>query len=179
MPQDPPPTPVCLQRPPASCKNQIQGKPNKGSEPISSLLQGWPQPGREGLSRPEWHRPAIHTLNLAFTASLYLVIHYIIARPLLLCCVSPYIRPDIRPPPPRAGTSSVWLMVGVSWHSARHTVGAEFRAPCSLTSYPYSRHAFTHRYLLSSYSGPGSVLSAREGAVSQRDQKILASQSRH
>ena len=84
-----------------------------------------------------------------------------------MCGVSPYLRPD-SPLPPRSRNPVGLVHGGVSWQSAWHTVAAEFRAPCSLTSYPYLRHPFIHRYLLSSYSGPGAVLSAGEAAVSKR-----------
>lgn len=52
-------------------------------------------------------------------------------------------------------------------HSAWHPAAAEFRASRSLTSYPNLRHPFTRRYLLSSYSGPGTVPSAGEAGASK------------
>lgn len=116
----------CFQLPPASCKGQTQGKLN---------------------NRPVIHPPG-NALNLAFIALLCVVINYIIARQLLMHDVSPYLGPDFP-----QGRSPVRLdHGGVSWPTAWHTGGAEFRARGSLTSHLDLRPSFPHSSLLSSCS---------------------------
>lgn len=96
--------------------------------------------------------------------SLCLVINYIIAGAVVIAlCVS-----AVRCLNPPQGRNCVCLVHGQAfWHSTWYTVGAQCRAPCSLRS--SLCEIFIYSQILSSYSGPGTVLSAGEAAMSKTD----------